>query len=67
MKWEYMTVLADARGGFLGGKFDAQALTDRLNALGAEGWELVTAVDTNMYEGRTRDLVLLLKRPSPRV
>lgn len=62
MKWEYMTVVADARSGFLGGKFDAQALTNRLNELGREGWELVTAVDTNMYSGQSRDLVLLLKR-----
>ena len=66
MKWEYMTVLASASG-WLGGKIDAQAITNRLNELGREGWELVSAFDTNMYEGLTRDVVLILKRQGPRV
>jgi hypothetical protein len=65
MKWEYMTVLADASGGFLGGKFKAQPLTDRLNDLGTEGWELVSAFDTNMLHGQSRDVVLIFKRPLP--
>ena len=62
MKWEYMTVLANATGGFLGGKFSAQAMTDNLNRLGLEGWELVSAFDTNMLHGQSRDVVLILKR-----
>ena len=62
MRWEYMTVLCDARSGWLGGKFDAQGLTNRLNELGREGWELVSAFDTNMNMGETRDVVLVLKR-----
>jgi hypothetical protein len=62
MKWEYMTVLANATGGFLGGKFSAQAMTDNLNRLGLEGWELVSAFDTNLSTGGSRDVVLILKR-----
>lgn len=60
-QWEYMTVLLGATG-FLGGKVDGAELTDRLNALGADGWELVSAFDTNMGRGRTRDVVAILKR-----
>ena len=63
MTWEYMTVLVDGRGGWLGGKFDVQGLTDRLNALGRDHWELVTAFDTNMLHGETRNIVFALKRP----
>ena len=66
MKWEYMTVLASASG-WLGGKVDTQAFTNRLNELGREGWELVSAFDTNMYDGATRDVVLILKRQGPRI
>lgn len=62
MKWEYTTVLADARKGFGGGKFDVQALTDHLNELGEQGWELVTSFGTNQDLGSTRDVVLIMKR-----
>ncbi len=37
-------------------------LTARLNELGAEGWELVSVFDTSMLQGRTRDVVAVLKR-----
>ncbi len=63
-KWEYMTLMLPAQGLILGGKIDAQKLTDRLNQLGNEGWELVSVFDTNMLEGKTRDVLALLKRPS---
>ncbi len=62
MKWEYLTLMLPASGIILGGKIDAQKFTDRLNQLGAEGWELVSAFDTNMVEGKTRDVVAVLKR-----
>ncbi|HEU4629738.1 MAG TPA: DUF4177 domain-containing protein [Gemmatimonadaceae bacterium] len=64
MRWEYRTLMLGAGGVFLGGEVDGQALTDQLNALGAEEWELVTAFDTNMGRGRTRDVIALLKRPA---
>jgi len=47
----------------VGGKIDAQALTDRLNKLGGEGWELVSVFGTNMLDGKTRDVFATLKRP----
>jgi uncharacterized protein DUF4177 len=62
MQWEYMTLLLPASGLILGGKVDAQKLTERLNQLGAERWELVCAFDTNMAEGQTRDVITILKR-----
>jgi hypothetical protein len=63
MKWEYMTLLLPATGIVLGGKIDGQKFTDRLNQLGSEGWELVSVFDTNMIEGKTRDVIAVLKRP----
>ena len=63
MKWEYMTLVLPASGWLLGGKVDVQSFTDRLNLLGVEGWELVSTFETSMAEGRTRDVVAILKRP----
>ena len=63
MKWEYMTLMLPATGFILGGKIDGQRFTDRLNQLGGEGWELVSVFDTNMIEGKTRDVIAVLKRP----
>jgi hypothetical protein len=63
MKWEYMTVMLPASGMVLGGKIDGQKFTDKLNQLGSERWELVSVFDTNMLEGKTRDVIAVLKRP----
>lgn len=62
MKWDYMTLVLPS-GFLLGGKIDAQKVTDRLNELGNERWELVSVFDTNMIEGKTRDVYAMLKRP----
>lgn len=63
-KWEYTTLLLEA-GGFLfgSGKIDRRELHEALNAAGADGWEICGVVDTNFYNGQTRDVVVLLKRP----
>lgn len=63
MQWEYMTLVFAATGFILGGKLDGKRLNDRLNELGEEGWELVSVFDTNMLEGKTRDVYAILKRP----
>ena len=62
MKWEYKTIKFGAQGGFLGGKFDEKKLEAYINELGRDGWELVTAFDTNMSQGQTRDIVAIFKR-----
>ena len=63
MKWEYRTLLWDARKGLLGGKIDREQLDRQLNVLGEEGWELVSAPPTTLEGGSTRDIVLIFKRP----
>ena len=61
MNWEYKTIKLGARG-FLGGKIDESELDARMKRLGADGWELVTAFDTNTVDGKTRDVVAIFKR-----
>ncbi len=53
-----------ARAGFWsgGGKLDAQMLTDQLNELGGQGWELVSVFDTTKLEGQTRQVYAVMKR-----
>ena len=65
MQWEYKTVQIAAHG-FLGGKVDREAFEALLNGLGAEGWELVAAFDTNQGYGQTRDVIAIFKRPRAR-
>jgi hypothetical protein len=60
-KYEYKVLDVLAKG-FFGGKVDFQALSDKLNELGEEGWEVVAMEDTNMYEGASRSIVIILKR-----
>ncbi|GAB2579277.1 DUF4177 domain-containing protein [Spirosoma areae] len=60
-RFEYR-ILDGAAGGFWGGKIDAQELTDKLNELGREGWEIASTVDLNRYEGGTKGLLVLMKR-----
>ncbi len=62
MRWEYMTLKLAAEGWFLGGKLDVEKLDTQLNALGRDGWEVVSAFDTNQAYGASRDIVVILKR-----
>ncbi len=62
MKWEYRTVKASATGGFLGGKFNQEALEARLNELGEQQWEVVAAFVTHQGYGQSRDIVAIFKR-----
>ena len=41
----------------------ARSFTDRLNACGDAGWELVSVFDTNLHHGATRNVIAVLKRP----
>ncbi len=61
-KWEYKTVKLET-GGWWGGVLDTDQFDGMLNQLGQEGWELVTAFDTNKTQGVTRDAVAVFKRP----
>lgn len=62
MRFEYLTLKIAATGWFAGGDLDGDALNEKLNELGAVGWELVSVFDTNMMHGRTRDVIAVLKR-----
>jgi hypothetical protein len=61
MKWEYKTIKLRATG-FFGGKFDEAQFDRMINDLGAQGWELTAAFDTNEGYGNTRDVVAIFKR-----
>jgi hypothetical protein len=62
MIWEYKTIKLAATG-FCGGVVDAEKLDLMMNDLGQQGWELTCAFDTNAYQGTTRDVVVIFKRP----
>ena len=62
MKWEYKTIKLGAKG-LRGGKFDEAQLDRTMNELGDQGWELGAAFDTEVAGGRTRDVVVIFKRP----
>ena len=66
MKWEYKTIKTiktDTTGLVVGGKFDQNSFEQILNGFGEQGWELVSAFDTNMEGGKSRHVVAVLKRP----
>jgi len=65
MKWEYRTLKIDVRG-FWGAKVDESRIDGVLNEVGADGWELVTALDINILHGQSSDLVFVFKRPVER-
>ena len=62
MKWEYKTMKLGTTG-LMGGKVDDTKLDRTMNELGAQGWELGAAFDTDVAGGGTRDVVVIFKRP----
>jgi hypothetical protein len=62
MEWEYKVITFRTEG-FMGGKVDVSQLESLMNSLGRDEWELTAAFDTNEGYGRTRDVVVLFKRP----
>ncbi len=62
MQFEYKAVKLETTG-ILGGIFNADQCEKYLNTLGTDGWELISGFDTNLEGGRTRDVVLIFKRP----
>ena len=62
-RWEYMLLDIGVARFWLGPQLDGDAVTERLNELGAEGWEAIGLSGLAMAQGRTADLVIILKRP----
>ena len=58
-KFEYR--LLDSNSGFFSG-IDFQELTNHLNDLGREGWEVVSVIDTAHTSNRAQGLLLTLRR-----
>jgi hypothetical protein len=63
-KWEYRTIKYKT-GGFLGGKVNEGEFEESLNGFGEEGWELVSCFDTSVYQGQSRDIIVVFKRRKP--
>jgi hypothetical protein len=47
MRWEYKVI--HVRGGKLEGRFGKGSLEQELNALGADGWDLVAVYENRMF------------------
>lgn len=62
-RWEYTVLDVGVAGFFLGPDLDGDALTAKLNDLGAQGWEAVTLAPMSAGAGSTSNLVIVLKRP----
>jgi hypothetical protein len=62
-KFEYATLVADSTG-LLSSKLDHKDFHERLNAYGADGWDLVN-VFTWESNGTTREVTAVFKRPLP--
>ena len=61
-RWEYKSIKMETTG-MMGGVVDTETLDSQLNALGAEGWNLISVFDTNMaVNGASREVVAVLKR-----
>ena len=61
-KFEYETLMMDAKGFWGGGKIDEQMLKARLNEMGRQGWELLEISTTNKELGETRHVLCVFKR-----
>jgi hypothetical protein len=61
-RFEYR--LLDTTSGIFSG-IDYQELTNRLNLLGSQGWEVVSVVDTIFTHNKVRGLLITLKRELP--
>jgi hypothetical protein len=57
-KFEYSTLIFDSAKFFTGAKLDHETFHQRLNAYGADGWELVNVFTLSRVEG------VVFKRPT---
>ena len=60
-RFEYKTITMKTEG-FAGGLLNVEEWDRNLNLLGNEGWELVSAFDTNQSQGSSRLAVAVFKR-----
>ncbi len=60
MRWEYKTLAVKKRKFFSGG-IDTDMLKQELDALGRDGWELVS-ICPNSFMGAPQGIIAVLKR-----
>jgi hypothetical protein len=60
-KWEYKTIKLETKG-LMGGILETEDFDYKLNALGDQGWELVSCFSTSSGSGTTREAIAVLKR-----
>lgn len=60
-RWEYHVISLGTQGIF-GPNVDIQSLYERLNELGAEGWEVVSATPITAGQGHSQEVLFVLKR-----
>lgn len=58
-KWEYKTIKQEGRSG----DFDENSITRNMNGMGKEGWEMVSAIGIAKWEGETKNILMIFKRP----
>lgn len=58
MKWEYSTLTIETDRWT-----SEEYISKRLNNMGKDGWEMVSAFGTSKFEGVTREVVMIFKRP----
>jgi hypothetical protein len=62
-KYEYKVIKTKPEG-FWKPTVDSEKMIDQINQLGAEGWELVSALDTAVGYGQTNEIIMFFKRES---
>jgi hypothetical protein len=63
MKWEYKTVKLGVTSFWGSVGLDTEKTDEFINQFGKERWELVTGFDLNQYQGSSKEIVLIFKRP----
>ena len=61
-RFEYHIFKLEVAGLFRGGKLDTATMDQHINEAGSDGWELVSAFDTNQWQGMTREVIMIFKR-----
>jgi len=62
MKFEYKLIHYKAEGWVSGGKVDVDKMANEYNIQGQDGWELVSVMDTNKYQGQSDLVITFFKR-----
>ena len=60
-KWEYKTIKLDTTTWIGTGNIEENQLDQQMNDLGEQGWELVSALDTNSTGGVSKYVVTIFK------